>query len=138
MATSDASARVGAGAAIMLSSICVATTTGLPARARSADQALLLQRHLLGRQLHAEVAARHHHAVGERQDRVESLDRLRLFHLGHEPGAAGGDAARLGHVLRALHEGKADLLDAVLQREGEVRAVLLGQRRDRQRPRRGR
>ena len=31
MATSDASARVGAGAAIMLSSICVATTTGLPA-----------------------------------------------------------------------------------------------------------
>ena len=30
VATSDASARVGAGAVIMLSSICVATTTGMP------------------------------------------------------------------------------------------------------------
>ena len=35
VATSDASARVGAGAEIMLSSICVATTTGMP-RSRAA------------------------------------------------------------------------------------------------------
>ena len=35
VATSDASARVGAGALIMLSSICVATTTGIP-RSRAA------------------------------------------------------------------------------------------------------
>ena len=39
---------------------------------------------------------------------------------------------RLGDVLRPLHEGQPDVVGAMLQREGEVVAVLRGQRRDRQ------
>ena len=66
VATSDASARVGAGALIMLSSICVATTTGLPSWRAARTMRFCAQRHLLGRQFHAEVAARHHHRVGQR------------------------------------------------------------------------
>ena len=56
--------------------------------------------------------------------------RLGLFHLHHDPGAAGRDLLRLGHVLGALDEGEADELDALLEHEGEVGAVLLGQRGD--------
>ena len=39
-------------------------------------------RHLLGRQLDAEVAARDHDAVGQRDDAVQVLDRGRLLELG--------------------------------------------------------
>ena len=63
---------------------------------------------------------------------VEVLDRLGLFHLHHDPGAAGGDALGLGDVLGALHEGQADVFDAERQDEVEVGAVLGGQGRDRQ------
>ena len=62
VATSDTSARVGTGAVIMLSSICVATTTGLPARRAARVMLLLDAGHLLQRHLDAEIAARHHHA----------------------------------------------------------------------------
>jgi len=104
----------------------------LAQRPRRADDAFLGQRHFLGRQLHAEVAARHHHRVGQAQDGVEVVQRLRLLQLGHDPGAATGDVARLLDILRALHERQADVVGAVLQRERQILAVLLGQRRDRQ------
>ena len=63
-ATSVASARVGRGARIIDSSICVATIDGPSRRAGRAQQVLLEQRDLLHRQLHAQVAARDHHRVG--------------------------------------------------------------------------
>jgi hypothetical protein len=66
-ATSLASARVGAGALIMLSSICVATITGLPRASHGPDNSFLRQRHFLGRQFHAQIAARHHGRVGQIQ-----------------------------------------------------------------------
>ena len=53
----------GRGSSIIDSSIWVAVITGMPAPIRLADDRLLDRRHVLGRHLHAEVAARHHHAV---------------------------------------------------------------------------
>ena len=64
LATSVTSARVGDGAWIMLSSICVAVITGTPDRDAVADDPLLEVWHVLERPLDAEVAAGHHHRVG--------------------------------------------------------------------------
>ena len=88
VATSDTSARVGTGLEIIDSSIWVATTTGLPARARGAGELLLDARHLLQRHFDAEIAARHHDRVGDVHDLVEPVHRLRLLDLGHHGGAA--------------------------------------------------
>ena len=60
LAQSEASARVGREFSIIDSSTWVATMTGLALRRASLDGALLHQRHLLERQLDAEVAAGHH------------------------------------------------------------------------------
>ena len=116
----------------MLSSICVAITTGMPRWRASRTMRFLRHRNLLRRQFHAEVAARHHHAVGQGQDAGQVVQRLRLLQLGHDPGAAVCDGAGLGHVLRALHEGQAYVIHAALQGEAQILVVLLGQRRDRQ------
>ena len=83
VATSETSARVGTGLLIIDSSICVATTTGLPARRAAARHELLDARHLFERHLDAEIAARHHQRVGEVEDLVEPVHRLRLLDLGH-------------------------------------------------------
>ena len=65
VATSETSARVGTGAVIIDSSICVATTTGLPSAARRTGDLLLHAGHLLERHLDAEIAARHHQRIRE-------------------------------------------------------------------------
>ena len=66
VATSETSARVGTGAVIMLSSICVAIDHRLahldPRRCRV--MTLLRAGHLLQRHFHAEIAARHHDRIG--------------------------------------------------------------------------
>ena len=56
--------------------------TGLAFSPGELDGALLHQRHLLERQLHAEVAARDHDAVEGQHDRLEVVDRLGLLDLG--------------------------------------------------------
>ena len=71
LAQSLASARVGREFSIIDSSIWVATMTGLAVAPGDLDGALLDQRHLLERQLDAEVAAGDHHAV----ERVDDLAR---------------------------------------------------------------
>ena len=71
LATSAASARVGRGLRIMESSICVAVMTSFPRQFELANDALLDERDLLGAQLHAEVAARHHRAVGHIENRFQ-------------------------------------------------------------------
>ena len=86
MATSEASARVGREFLIIESSIWVATMTGL-ALAGGLDGPLLHQRHLLQRQLHAEVAAGDHDAVERVDDRLELVDRLGLLDLGDDRDA---------------------------------------------------
>src|SRR5580692_4338718 len=79
VATSDTSARVGTGLVIIASSIWVATTTGLPAR--RARHLLLHAGHFLERHLDAKIAARHHQGVGQVQDLVQPVHRLRLLDL---------------------------------------------------------
>ena len=85
LATSDASARVGSGEWIIDSSICVAVITGFPYSSDAHDDPLLQERHLGGADLHAEVAARDHHAVRLGEDLVERRDRLRLLDLRDHP-----------------------------------------------------
>src|SRR3954465_462615 len=78
VATSETSARVGTGLVIMDSSICVATTTGLPTRRappvrlpppRPPPRQLFLNpRSLFERHPDAEIPARHHQRVGEVED----------------------------------------------------------------------
>ncbi len=103
---------------------------GLAGGAAGADDALLQDRHGLGRHFHAQVAARHHDAVGQLDDGVQMFDGAGLFQLGHDHGAAVHQAARLGHVLGPLHEGQRHPVHTHVQAEGQVGQVLLGQGRD--------
>src|ERR1700726_2162793 len=130
VATSDTSARVGTGLVIIDSSICVATTTGLPAR-RGARELLLHARHLLKRHFHAEVAARDHDGVSEIENVADAADRLRLFDLRHDGGAAARDLLRVGDILGALDEREPDPVDAGVERGFEIGMILRGQRRGR-------
>ena len=68
---------------------------------RGLDDALLQRRHLLRRQLDAEIAARDHHAVAQLDDLLEPLDRRRLLDLGEQRRLAADQPARLGHDPRA-------------------------------------
>jgi hypothetical protein len=79
---------------IIDSSICVATTTGLPARRAGAGDLLLDAWHRLQRHLDAEVAARNHQRVGQFDDLGQPGDGLRLFDLGHDQRPAASDLAR--------------------------------------------
>jgi hypothetical protein len=60
---------------------------------------LLQDRHARGRQLHTQIAARHHDPVGDRQDFLEAFHGRRFFDLGNQPrtgaGCQGRPAGRL-------------------------------------------
>ena len=100
--------------------------------AAGADDRLLGDRHLFRRHFDPEVAARHHHGVGGGDDFLDAVERGGFLHLDEHMRPAADQAARLRDVLRALHEGKRDPLHAEPEREAQVRAVLFGERRDRQ------
>ncbi len=120
LATSEASARVGRGFCVMDSSICVAVITGTPRVARARDNLLLHHGHDFRAHLHAEIAARDHHAIGNFENRVQIRDGLRLFELGDDWSvlARASDGALRGlHILRPAHKTYGDIVDAVLQRE---------------------
>ena len=97
------------------------------------NDAFLEHRHLLGRQLDAQVAAGNHYRVGHVQDLVEIVDRLALFELDHQWRGAPDVAHQLvgcPHLRRGAHEGQRDIVDAqLLESERHVRAVLFGDRR---------
>jgi hypothetical protein len=96
---------------------------GLGVLGGAADDVLLNGGNLLRRHFHAQIAARHHDAVGHLQNGVEMLDGLRLFQLGDDPGVAaeGGHAiAHQAHVFGGAHKGDGDGVDAVLERELQV------------------
>ena len=67
--------------------------TGLPCDVGLADEPLLGQRHLLERQLHAQVAPRHHDGVGRLQDALDVPERRVLLDLGDDPHRATAPAA---------------------------------------------
>ena len=96
------------------------------------EDAPLHPRHLFGRHLHAQIAPRHHDAIGQRHDIRQAGDRRRPFQLGHHRRPPGHQTLRLGDVVGPLHEGERHPVCAQLQREGEVVAVPGRQRRDRQ------
>ena len=72
----------------------------LAGAAAGAGDLLLDAGHALQRHLDAEVAAGDHQRVGVLDDRRQALDRLRLLDLGEDAGAAAGELAHLGEVLR--------------------------------------
>ena len=84
LATSEASARVGRECSIIESSIWVATITGLGVLPGDLHRPLLHQRHLLQRQLDAEIAAGDHDPVERAHDGLEIGDRFRLLELGDD------------------------------------------------------
>lgn len=83
LATSVTSARVGAGEKRIDSSICVATTTGLPS-SRQMLMMLLNLRHAFGGYFDAEVATGNHDRVAQFSDFPELRDGRRLLDLGHQ------------------------------------------------------
>ncbi len=116
----------------MLSSICVATTTGRPCCRAARTMRFCASGTSSGGSSTPRSPRATITAVGQRQDAVQVVQRLRLLQLGHDPGPAVGDGARLRHVLRPLHEGQADVVHAVVQGEAQVLVVLLRQRGYRQ------
>ena len=133
VATSDTSARVGTGLVDHRFQHLGRDHDRLAGAAPGARHLLLHARHLFERHLDAEIAARDHQRIGEIDDLVEPVDRLRLLDLGHHRGAAAGDLLGFGDVLRALDEGERDPVDAGGERGFEIGAVLVGQRRERNR-----
>ena len=86
---------------------------------------------LLHRHLDAEIAARHHDAVGDLDDLLELGKRRGLLDLGHDRRAPAHQVAGLGDVLGALHEGERNPVDADVERIFEIGAVLVGHGRER-------
>ena len=125
VATSEASARVGAGAGDHAFQHLGGDDDRDAAGAGGADDAFLGEGDLLRGKLDAQVAAGDHDGVGQGEDGVEVVEGLGLLDLAHDPGAAGGDRAGLGHVLRTLDEAEADEVDPVVEGEAEVGVVLV-------------
>ena len=127
LATSATSARVGREECTIESSICVAVIDGLASHPGELEQLLLHDRHARDRQLDAEVAARHHHAVGDLQDLLGALHRLRLLHLRDQR-----QARVLAHeldVLGRLHERQRHHVHADRLAVAQQLEILLGHRR---------
>ena len=101
--------------------------------AAGAHDALLDRRHLLGRHLHAEVAARDHHRVGLGEDRIQALDRRRLLELGDDAGAVPA-RSRLTSAMssaRCTNDSATQSMPSVRPKSRSA-PVLVGQRRQRQ------
>jgi hypothetical protein len=120
------------GLSIMLSSICVATITGLAAARHFRTSRFWIGGTACTGKFHPQIAPRDHDPVGHREDLVEGLHRRGLLDLGQDRGAALGQPARLFHVGGPLHEGQRQPVDTELADELEVLAVLFGQRGQRQ------
>ena len=138
VATSLTSARVGVGDVIIDFEHLRRDDHRLSELARAGDDPVLQRRHALGRKLDAKVAARDHDRVGKRDDVVQPVDRRRLLDLGQQRRLVADQRARLGDVLGPLDERQRDPVGPLLERELQVVAVLVGQRRDRHHARRGR
>ena len=112
LATSLTSARVGAGAAIIDSSICVAVTTGVP----SSTQWRMIRFCRCGTsssgQSMPEIAAGDHHGVGGGGDAGEVAERRSRLDLGHDLRSVADDATELLDVARLADERQGDVVGA--------------------------
>ena len=93
--------------------------------------ALLRGRHLLRRQLHAKVAARHHHCIRQFDNLRQPLHRRRLFDLGQQRRLPADQLPGFGHILGSLHKGQRNPVHPVVEGKGQIAPILLGQRRHR-------
>mmetsp|Transcript_4128 Transcript_4128/g.6827 ORF Transcript_4128/g.6827 Transcript_4128/m.6827 type:complete len:416 (-) Transcript_4128:111-1358(-) len=90
--------------------------TGLARVATLLDHQLLLTEDLLRRDLHPEVAARHHHAVGGLEDLVELVQALLVLNLRDNLDAGALWTERVPNELDVrcgLHEGSRDVVDTL-------------------------
>src|SRR5271163_1408881 len=119
VATSETSARVGTGVVIIDSSICVATTTGLPTR-----RAIRVM-------LFCKPGTRSSGISTPRSPRatISASETARMS----SRQAIACDALDLDHVLGPLHERQRDPVDVLLERRVEIGAILRRHRRSRQR-----
>ena len=97
---------------------------------RRADDLLLDVRHLVSRHLHAQVATRHHHAVGRFDDVLEVLHRLGAFDLRDQAHALAAvlveETPQLAHALGVAHERGRYEVDILIDAEDEVGPILVG------------
>ena len=100
-----------------------------PRAVGGADDPLLRGRHSLDRDLHPQIAARHHDRVGGRDDGIEPLQRLLLLDLGHQRQL--GERPRLRDVALVAHVRDGDEIGPEDVQVGEIRPVLVGQRGER-------
>ena len=89
-------------------------------------------RHVLGRELHPEIAPGDHDSVGSLHDCVEVRDRGRLFQFRHKRCTARNNGLDLFDIGDALHEGERDNIHTDAQSEIEIGPVLFCQGTDRQ------
>ena len=86
--------------------------------------------HAVRGHLHAQVAARHHHAVGRLHDSLDVLDRLGRLDLRDKADMPAAVRAQkrpyLAHGLGAAHEGGGHEVHVLLDAEEDVRTVLVG------------
>jgi hypothetical protein len=87
---------------------------------------LLHHRHVLERQLDAEVSPGHHHAIAEPDDLLQLLERLVLLDLGDDQRLASHLLAGLLQVDCALYEAEPHVVDVVGSCELEVATILVG------------
>ncbi len=96
----------------------------LSAAAGFPEQDFLDERHVGEGQVHAQVAAGDHHAVRDRGDLVEGVDRGARLDLGHQQRAFGREQRAEGlDVVGRAHERLGDQVHPQLQRKGNAFAV---------------
>src|SRR5262245_5231060 len=96
-----------------------------------ADHHLLYRRNALLGNFQSQVPTRHHDAVDVFKNAVEMVDGFVLFDFGDDRNrcaAALHLAPRVENILAVAHEGKRDHIDFLLDAEGEVLFVLVGER----------
>ncbi len=106
---------------------------GLRRAVRARDQVLLDQRDLFERDLDAEIAARDHDPVGDRDDLVDALERFVLLDLrddGDVLAVLGDEILDADDVVGGAHERDRDPIDAGLDAEREMLEIAVGHRRD--------
>ena len=129
LAASLTSARVGRASCVIDSSTCVARITGMPRRARPADDFLLHARHAFERHLESEIAARDHHRVaaarGSRRDARCASGRSSLAMSGTSAAPSAAINCRAcRRSVGAPHEAERDHVDAERQAELQIVDVL--------------
>ena len=95
------------------------------------DHLLLEDGHLVGGDLHAQIAPGHHDAVGGGDDALQVLNALPVLDLGDDADIVAAVLAQFGadvlHVAGLAHEGGGDEVEVVVHGELQILPVLVGE-----------